>query len=441
MNTHSQFALKWLAARFDSSLLKGSAIITLGVVLARGLGFAVTLMQSRSFNPESFGVIQYAVSVAGIIAVGMQPLGQHILARYLGLYEFDKAQQLEMMSNIFAIMLVILIISLLIATPFLLAKEKYTFGILTIFLGTSVFYTYWGLARGYLSALRLMGLEIGNNLMQIVLIYWLIMVIGIKSSMLAMLIQGLACFIPIVIIQLFWPLPLNFDRKLVNKKSIANILKFSTPVWISHTSYMFYMTVAILFLKHYADNVTVGIYSLSITLSVIFSFLPTGFSTFLLPVIASASAARRKVLVANALTIATLTNLAFLAIYFFSVRGLVTWLFGPAYLATPGVFSITAIAMTLVGIHSILTSALVGQGNPQVETKSRILIMIATIIICWMLIPGWGILGAAISNLGGIVCGLLVYAWYYIVDERKSRAACANRNYAKHQEDFGNEME
>ena len=58
---------------------------------------------------------------------------------------------------------VVFLISLIVAIPVLLFTGKFNLGILAIFLGTSVFYAYYGLARGYLASGRLAMVEVGNN--------------------------------------------------------------------------------------------------------------------------------------------------------------------------------------------------------------------------------------------------------------------------------------
>lgn len=406
--------MKRSISRLDWSLLKGSAVITVGMILARGVGFIVSFLQARFFDPMNFGVIQYAVSLAGLLAIGMQPLGQHVIARYVGMGR-DKPEELQKtLSNIWFMLIVVFCVSIFLGVPILLVTGKFNSGILVIFFGTSIYYAYWGLARGYLASSRLVIVDVGNNFIQVLLIIWLIGILGMKSTLLAMFIQGLSCFVPLIFLQSFWPLPIIFRRELISKTITKNIFKFSMPVWLSHASYMLYTNVAILFLEHYMGNTTVGIFSLAGTLSILFSFFPTGLSTYLMPKIAGASGLRHRELLVNALGMAMLINISLLVVYFFTAPWLVEKLFGLEYLAVPGLFILMAIVMTMNGTYGIITSVFVGSGRAHEETKSRLMIVLVTVIGCWLLIPKYGILGAAWAMLIGIVSGFGVYGLIYL---------------------------
>jgi len=408
--------VKKILTELDWSLLRDSAVLTFGMVLARGVGLIVSMLQARLFKPADFGVIQYAISVAGIIAIGLQPFGQHVLTRYIGMLQDKPAQLREYLSNIWIMMGIVFFISLGIAVPVLLYAGDFNFGTLVIFFGISAYYAYYGLARGFLASGRLVLVDVGNNLLQVILILWLIQLLNIKSTLLAMFIQGMACFIPILLLQYFWPLPNAFDRKLINRDAAKDILKFSIPVWVSHASYILYTTIAVLFLEHFTDNATVGVFSLATTLSIALSFIPNGLATFLMPKVAGEPDKRHKVLLFNALGLAGLSSVVLLSAYYFLAPWLVEWMFGSEYLVFPEIYLLMAIVATLIGIHSIITSVYVGKGRAHEETKSRLVALAATFAGCWLLIPSYGLAGAAWATMLGVISGLIVYGYIYLRD-------------------------
>ena len=175
--------VKKLLTVLDWSLFRDSAVLTFGMILARGVGLIVTMLQARLFKPADFGVIQYAISVAGIIAIGLQPFGQHVLSRYVGMLKDSPVQLREYLSNIWITMGIVFCVSLGIAIPILLYTGDFNFGILVIFLGIGAYYAYYGLARGFLASGRLVLVDVGNNLLQVILILWFIQLLDIKSTL------------------------------------------------------------------------------------------------------------------------------------------------------------------------------------------------------------------------------------------------------------------
>lgn len=414
MNTITSKRIAKFISQLDWPLLKGSAIITTGIIVARGIGFVVSSLQARYFEPADFGIIQYAISLAGILAIGIQPVGQHVIARYIGKGMNDPDELRITMSNIWALMAVIFCTSLVLGTLILSATGKFHIGILVIFIGTSSFYTYWGLARGYLASSRLIMADVGNNLVQAILLVGLVGVLGIKSSTLAMLIQGLSCFVPLILLQSFWPLDITFSRNLISTSVIQDIFKFSVPIWVSHASFILYMNVALIFVEHQIGIEAVGIFSLASTLSIMFSFIPSGLSTFLMPRIASTERSLHRGLLMNALGMAMLANIFLLIVYYFTAPWLIEKLFGPEYYTTPLLFLLMPIVMTLGGVHGVITSVFVGRGRAQEETKSRLLTVAVTVMGCWLFIPIYGVIGAAEAMLIGISSGLALYAIIYL---------------------------
>jgi O-antigen/teichoic acid export membrane protein len=416
MSTNIIGIAKKLLPGLDWSLFKDSSVLTFGMILARGLGFLITMLLARHFEPADFGLIQYATSVAGIIAIGVQPFGQHVLSRYIGMFRTNQTKLREYMSNIWSAMGITFCISLVLAIPILLYTGKFNIGILAIFLGISVYYAYYGLARGFLASGRLATVDIGNNILQVILILILFQFLDINSTLLAMLIRGLVPIVPVILLQRFWTLPNAFEKALINRDATKAILKFSLPIWVSHASYMLYGTVAVLFLEHFTDNATVGIYSLAATMGIVLSFFPSGLATLLMPKIAGAPDERYKTLLAGSLGLVLVFSITLVLIYYFFAPWFIGAVFGSEYLIFPKVFVLMALAETFAGAHTILTTAYVGRGRAEEETKSRLVALLATFVGCWLLIPSYGVIGAVWARLFGAVSSLIVYGFVYMRD-------------------------
>ncbi len=404
----------------DLVLLKGSALISLGMLAARGLGFLFYLILARVFNPASYGEIQYAIALAEIVAIGTQPFGQHVLARYIGKNKDESGELTRFLSNSWIIMLVIFILSMVIALPLLLRFTEDAAGVLIVVAGLTLFYSYWGLARGFLASGRLVIAYLGANLLQLLLTLLLIQVLGIKSIFLALGIYGGTYLLPILLLQMLKPLPLSFDRQMLNWGTIKAILSFSLPILLSHATYMLTLTLDILLIKSFADADAVGKYSLAKTISALFIFVPGGISTVLMPRIASQPATRHRALLAQALALSLIINLAIFLAYFFFGEWAIKTIFGAEYLSDARTLFTLSAGMILIGVHSIYSAMVVGQGRANLETISRFVMLAVFALVGWLTIPVYKDFGGALATVATGVSGLLVFSLMAFLNRRQS---------------------
>ncbi len=391
-------------------ILKGAVLLPFGMGLARILGMAFPLVLAAVFAPEEYGLIQYGITLAMIISIGAQPLGQHVMSRFIGKYHQDRDKLPYLLTNLWLVLAAVLLLTLLIAVPALHALGKFNIGIIVILIGLTVFYAYWGISSGFLSMERLTAAYLGSNFIQLILVVALIYFLKIESPLLALMIYGMSYFLPLALLQIFWALPMGFNASLVHRDTIKEVLRFSGPIWISHASYMLYRAIPILFLEHYGGNTDVGLYSMARNLGIIFFFVPSNISTVLMPKTASSDFSEHRKMLMGMLGATLAINISLLVIYLFSVEWFVGKFFGTQYLIGLPVYLFQALGMAILGIHSVITAVLVGRGRANIESMSRLIALGATLLTAWLLIPAWGPLGAAITVLVGALAGLSSYA-------------------------------
>jgi O-antigen/teichoic acid export membrane protein len=405
-------SMRWLSHQlkgFDWSLIKGSTLLSIGTAIARILGLAFSLVLAAAFPAREYGEIRYAIAVASIVAIGTMPFGQHVIARFVSKYRNDEAKLDSVLSNSFLILPVIFVVTLLIALPVLLMLGKFNIGILFIFLGETLFYAYWGLSSGFLEPRRLTVAYLGSNLVQILLVFVLIQLFGIRSPTLALAIYGLSYLLPLALLVIFWPLPGQVRLHLIDRNMISELLRFSLPIWVSHACYTFSLSIDFLLLERLGRASQLGAYSLSKTLATMFLIIPTGISTLLMPKVAASPNKGHGQLLTRLLIVSLLVDGIALVFYMPLVQPLTQRIFGVDYLVSLGVSLLLSLYMIMSGIHGLVTSVFVGSGKPQVESASRIVELIATGMCCFLLIPPFGTLGAAAAVLAGKMAALLTY--------------------------------
>jgi predicted ATP-grasp superfamily ATP-dependent carboligase/O-antigen/teichoic acid export membrane protein len=405
----------------DWNLLKGSTLISAGMVLARILGFAFSFVLARAFSPSEYGLIEYAIALAGVVAIGVQPFSQHTMARFISKNQDDPILVAQTVASSWVILLATVAVTFAISVPILIWQGELNLGIYVIFLGFTLFYTYWGFARGYLASGRLIIAYLTSNLVQIVLTVLLIVVLNIHSSVLALSIYGFSYFIPLVVLQIIRPFPLHLKLSLVKWDVVKTLLRFSVPIWISHAAYMLYSAIDLILLERLSTHEVLGVYSLNKILSSIFLFVPTGVSTVLMPRIAASPHKRHLHILSQTLLLSLACNLLILAIYLLLGNWFIRNTLGESYVADPEVFIILAVGMIVFGLHSVTTAMLVGTGLARYETYSRLVALAVTLGLGLILVPRYQAFGTAVAVLAGSSAALIVYGLIAIWIYRRKR--------------------
>lgn len=393
-------------------MITDSMMLTIGITMARILGFGFSFILARQLSPENFGFIQYILTLAGIAAIGTQPLVQHVLARFVAKNAQDKEQLAATLHALWFVVLGVIALSILVAVPLLALSGRFHIGVLVIFLGTTLFYGYYGLARGFMASKRLLAAYLGSNLVQIIAIIIVYQFGTVQSPTPALLIYGLSYLLPLVILQVWQPLPLHFQFKLPDKALVIELVRFSLPLWVSHAAYMFYAGMDVLLIAHFTDTASVGLYTLTRTLTSLFGFVPMGLMTMVLPKVASLPQHEHIGVLKRALLIAALANAVALLIFMIGYPWFISNFFGENYIVPIEVVLMLAFAEILFGFHSIITATVVGGSNPQLETLTRIFIVITSFTLGILLIPRLGLPGAGIMVL---CCGIVGVTTYTIV--------------------------
>lgn len=397
-----------------ASIIKGAAILTIGMAIARGMGVLFSVILGAILVPEKFGAVQYTITLGMLLAIFNQPFGQHVFARFISKYKENTVHLQCIYSNACVIQLVLVLVILIFATVVLGILEKFDIAILVVFVGITVFYSYWGISSGFLDSVRLTMAYLGSNFVQLILIVFLIYFLKVHSSQLAVIIYGISYFLPLALLQLSWPFPIQFDLTLINKKVISDILKFSLPIWISHASYVLFGSIPLILLKYFSGLADVGVYSIGVTLSTIFIFVPSSISTFLMPKTTELTLKEQQQLLKKMLTLSSLINGCLMIIFLLAVNPLIIAVFGEEYFVGISFYAVQAFASFTFGVHSIISAVVVGSGNPKYETISRIMALATTAISSWILIPLFGPLGAAVSMCLGTMMGLFAYGIIYL---------------------------
>lgn len=401
--------MKAVLRRFDANLISGSALLSLGMILARVFGLAFSLVLAAALSPEAFGAVQYGLTAGQILAIGAQPFGQHVLAWFVGRYHRHPERLSQFLSSGLCILGGLVALTLLVASFFPSPSAEVAIGALTVAVGFSAFYAYWGLATGLQSPLRLTAVYLGSNIVQIILTLLLFYGLQVSSPLVALMIYGLSYFVPLALAQWLQPLPVRVGLAWVDRGSAGAMIRFAGPIWVSHACFTLATTLDVLLLQHFCGAAEVGTYTVARTMALVFGFVPTSIAALLMPRIAGASGEGENRSVGMTLALSILVNGAILIVYLLLAPWFVATVFGAEYVTDLATYVLLAVSGMLAGVSSIITAVVVGRGQPDLESFSRLAALFVSAGAGWVLVPLYGTAGAAGAVCASTATALAVY--------------------------------
>jgi len=401
----------------EREFIRRSSLNSAGIAIARVLGFGFSFVLAKAYAASEYGHVVYVLMLASLLSVLVQPFGQHVMAYYIGKHSSDPQHLKRLMGNAWVVWAALVALTLTLAIPVLLATSRFSAGVLVVFLGTSVFYTYYGIASGFLASTRLLAVYLASNVLQIILVCIVAFVLRVESVTPALFIYGLAYVIPLVAVTKLAPLPVSLRFQL-DRPIAREIVRFSVPIWLSQLLYLGYSSVDVLLLEHFTDSGEVGVYGLTKTITTAFHFLPMGIQIFLMPKIAGSARVEHNRLLGQSLALVAAANVAGGALYLLVYPWFIKRIIGPDYYVGMLFGGLMALAAMLYAFHTLITAALVGSGRASLETTSRAIMMALMVGLGAALIPTHGALGTAITSLAAVAGGLLFYCFVWIAPTR-----------------------
>jgi O-antigen/teichoic acid export membrane protein len=398
-----------LARAVDWQFIRSSSVISLGLAAARVIGFAFTFLLARAFTAEDYGYVQYMITLGTMVTVVTMPFAQHVLPYFISRNKGDAPQLQAAMSSGGFVLLLLYIGTLLIAIPLLTWAGRLNIGVIAIATGLTLFATYSGLARGFMTSGRMLIMYLSSNLLQMGAVFLAIFALGENAIMPALVIYGLSYIPPILILLIARPFPITLRRDLIRWQTIVDQLRFAAPNWASHALFTLFFAMDILLLERFHDEATIGVYGLTKTIVLVFSFFPQGITMFLMPKVAEVSSDNHRRILINSLVINLVIGGAMLAVYALVYEWFIVTFIGAEYFIGMEFALLMAFSAVVFGVHAILTSFLVGRNRPGLETISRIVITLVTVVTGVALIPSLGVMGAAWSAVISAVAGVLAY--------------------------------
>lgn len=200
----------------------------------------------------------------------------------------------------------------------------------------------------------------------------------------------------------------------LNKNLFKDLLSYGSKAYLGSISTFLHLRVDIWMVNIFLNPWAVGLYSVAVAFSEKTWLISQAAGTVLLPKVSSETREERlkrftPLVCRNILFINSLIAL----LLYFLARGLVILFYSKAYLESILPFQILLIGTIALSGHRIMTNHLAASGKPMINTYIAALALIVNILLNIMLIPQFGIAGAAWASVGSYLLSFIIKTIVY----------------------------
>ncbi len=201
------------------------------------------------------------------------------------------------------------------------------------------------------------------------------------------------------------------DRKLTPILEVKSLFKFSIPMVFSIFLGNLTRQIDILMLGLFASAAGVGIYSIAVRLIVLAEVIFGAFAPIFNPFVTELHEKKEFLKLSNLLKAITKWNVTisfpiFLSLLFFP--GFFLHIFGTSFIQASSCLSILVIAHLVSSTSGLPSSIIFMSGRSDITFKNNFALLVLNSVLNYLLIPKYGILGAAIAT--GISLVLMTFA-------------------------------
>ncbi len=201
----------------------------------------------------------------------------------------------------------------------------------------------------------------------------------------------------------------------LSKKFVVDIFKFSTPVLISGIAVVLIGYADTLILTFFRNLEDVALYQVALPTSQLLLVFSSSIAAVSLPLISGLYATKKTEEIGKTIKIMTfslvLVLVPFVILFISSADAIIGIIFGPSFLGASETLQILSVSMLIYSVFIIFQTTLDAIGKPFLNTKIMFVIAAVNIILNIMLVPLFGILGAAVASFISFTCGMILGFW------------------------------
>lgn len=288
---------------------------------------------------------------------------------------------------------------------------------LAVFVCLEMLANFWrAILNGKQEIIKVNHCELAGRFSQVLLLFVLAAVLYVWGrrlfvSALFLLSMGVTVLINILLIRVlsrYWSESRDADS------SISGVVKFALPSYLGNLAQFLNYKLDVFIVSLYAGFASVGRYTLAVSLAQLLWMLSNGAATVLLPKVAANNT------VANVSHTARVTRLSLTASLLSAIAlGVVAFYALPRLYGEPFRPSVTALLWLLPGIVAfssvnVLAAYINGIGKPRLNLIVAVASLTVTVTLDLILIPRFGIVGAALASTCSYTLSAILTIWLFI---------------------------
>jgi O-antigen/teichoic acid export membrane protein len=397
-----------------SSFVSHSATIFVGFSLASLLGFAFSVMSARLLQPGEFGTMQYALAIAELagVLVTASPVGlSTFLSRYRESQEMAQAYYTAWLLLVAGLLVLSLVVTAAAAPIAVGITGWLLVGVLANLVGVAALETYREVGRGLDRFFLVSAFYVISNLLQLLAILGAA-ALGYRSAALFVTIYGLAAVVTLIGITLVSPLRISLTLGSIRWSQLCEVLRIAQPVVLQSVVFTIWFRADVVVLERLQGSFAVGEYSAAKTLTNALQLAPSAVAFVLLPRIPRVRPTLLPGYLLRVLAVDTLVIVPPILLVMVAAGPIIELIFGSRYAGATAPLVILACGTGLLSFSIIFGDLWLGLRRPVVDLATTVLGMAATIGATLVLIPRFGLVGAALAFAVGAGVRLAAAALY-----------------------------
>ena len=373
-------------------------------VLRMGVGLFVGVWIARYLGPEQFGLLNFALAFTGlfgaIAALGLQGIVVRDIVRDpdSARLTLGTAAVLQLIGGLVSFLLILGAIAYVRPDDVLARSIVAILGSMMLLKGSEIA-VYW--FESQVQSKYTVWVQNSVFLLFAVIKVWLILqqapLIAFVWAMLAE--AAVVALILLIVMGLRGP---ALTRLRVSAKRAKMLLRDSWPLILSGIAVMIYMRIDQVMLGHMIGDESVGIYSAAVKISEIWYFVPMAIVASVFPAILAAkkrSEAQYHARLQKLYDLMVIISVSVSLPMTFLATPIVGLLFGETYIEAGTVLAIHIWASVFVFLGVASSNWFLAENRQILNLQRTILGAISNVILNLLLIPRYGVIGAAVATV------------------------------------------
>ncbi len=394
-------------------MIKSVGILGVSNVISQGVAFATSIILAWLLSKSDYGYFRYVIRIGNFLVMFIAAGYSSALTRFIASDELKKDIYISTVIIMVGVLLVIVLpIFLLLHLDIL---------IYLVLIGYSVPLIYYGIIRGFVDYKKMALFNVLRFGLKFILILFIFIFTFLNTPLYVILVYSFGGWFAILILEKWHKLSINIRIKYISKKTILLLTRFSVMAVLANTLYNSIITFEFIILEWRYNYNTLADFSLAVTLTAVYAFVPGAVNTILMPKVAKSRDFERykflkQAILINIIYISFIWILIFLfGEYFFGIA------FGSKYPTSYYYLNILSIGFFFGGVVHTMSAFFSGINKPEYNSLTFGIAAFTNIIITIYLINNIGPVGAAWGYSISILTAAIVSVIIFYVTIRKAK--------------------